>query len=824
MYPAVLSLALAIALFCGLCSSCASPPSKAPAGVLVAGRAVITSDDDGVTFAQDKAVVRLPWATVHLGFVDEVKRTINYDPWGIIGGSPLLKAPGSLEWRAPTGLVRSGTGVVLDYGDGVSLRATVKADGGNDGAFLTDLTISGGGLRVAFVRFATLVAAGEPIYGLGEFIDTVNQRGTVRAMQVEADGATEAPDNNARVPVPFFQGPSGWGVFLDTFRPIAFDVAKESSDRVTSYVDVAFAADQTVPVRVFLGASSAEVMAHFNARVGRPALPPPWATGPWFWRDESKNQAEVEADLDAIRRVGLAASGYWIDRPYATEVNTFDFEPAQFPNPRALGPRANTLGMRLAIWHVPYLNEKVEATRALVNEATVGAFYPPVSGFLLNRWGRPIDLTNERARAFWKGKLQAYADLGIEGYKLDYAEDVAPGLSAVRNEWRFSDGSDERTMHAIYTDLYHGTYAEMLPPGGGFLLVRRGYAGDQAKGVVVWPGDLDATFAMHGERAIDGAEPYVSVGGLPAAFRGGLSLAASGFPLYAADTGGYRHSPPDGELLARWAQASSLFFAMQIGNSANTVPWEFNAERGITEETLAIVRASTILFLRLHPFRWSLLTDYRAGGALPLAPLGLLDPALAQEEEEVLIGGVLLGAPILHRGIRERDVVLPKGRWLDWTALTFHEGSVHVQAALNTLPLFQRAGSIIPMARATVKTLAPAADPSVDSFANEPGRLSVRVVPGAAASFKVYDGLVLAWEDGADCTFTAQGGTGAWKGVDLEVLGDGRSVLGITADGVALGLLADDGALDASEQGFVVNGARVRVKSMARRIGVSRGP
>jgi alpha-D-xyloside xylohydrolase len=805
----VLAALFALPVAAPACIAKESPP---PAAV-EAGGAVAQVDDRLVLFTRGGTLVGFPVAALELGFVEEVKRTVNYDPYAIVSGSPLAKPPGSLEWRAPRGIARVGAVLTLDYGDGVTLEASVGSDG--EGAFVVDMRVRGGAPRVAYLRFNATVPGGEPIFGLGEHLDAVNQRGLLRAMQLELDSKTEGPDNDARVPVPFLVAPSGYGLFVDSWRPMTVDVAKAAPDTIGVIVDVAFAPEQRVPLRVFLGDTPSDAIARFNARVGKPTRPPAWATGPWFWRDENTGTAQVEADLDAIRAGDLAASGYWVDRPYATEVNTFDFATPAFAGAARISPKANALGMRTALWHVPYLDEQAAATKALLDEATRAGYYAPVTGVLLNRWGKPLDLTNAAARAWWQGKLRAYRDLGFEGFKLDYAEDVAPGLASARNEWRFSDGSDERTMHAGYTDLYHRTYREVLPAEGGFLLVRRGYAGDQAKGVIVWPGDLDATFARHGERTTKGGDTYLSVGGLPAAFKAGLSLATSGFPLYAADTGGYRHSPPDGELLARWAQASSLFFAMQTGNSASTVPWEPDPANGVSAETLALVRASTILFTRLHPFRWSLLAAYEAGGALPLAPLGLVDPALAAEEEEVLLGGVLLGAPVLHRGVTERDVVFPRGRWLDLATLTFHEARARVPAPLDRLPLFQRAGSVVPMARPSVRTLAPATDPAVDSFANDPGRLHARVVPGSAATFTMYDGTKLAWEDGATSVLACTPGGVAWKGLEVEVLGDARPVVSANAGGAALARLPDEAALDAAEEGYVQIGARVRVKAKA---------
>ncbi len=205
-------------------------------------------------------------------------------------------------------------------------------------------------------------------------------------------------------------------------------------------------------------------------------------------------------------------------------------------------------------------------------------------------------------------------------------------------------------------------------------------------------------------------------------------------------------------------------------------------------------------------------------------PLGLVDASLAAEEESLLMGGVLLGAPILHGGVTERQVVFPRGRWLDWNSLTFHEGEARVAAPLERLPLFQKAGSIVPLARPSVRTLAPAADPRVDSFANDPGRLHVRVVPGAAAAFTMYDGTALAWEDGAAAAFTSNAGSVAWTGLELEVLGDARPVSAVTSQGATLARIADDAALDGAQEGFVQVGARLRVrtKASAGRIDIAR--
>ena len=95
--------------------------------------------------------------------------------------------------------------------------------------------------------------------------------------------------------------------------------------------------------------------------------------------------------------------------------------------------------------------------------------------------GIPIDLTNPDAFDWWQALIGRYVDIGIEGYKLDYGEDVAAGAGERRLPWLFADGSDERTMQAGYQLFYHRAYAEKLPDDGGFMLCRSATYGDQTK-------------------------------------------------------------------------------------------------------------------------------------------------------------------------------------------------------------------------------------------------------------------------------------------------------------------------------------------------------
>lgn len=685
-----------------------------------------------------------------LGIVDAVSPTANYDPWSFLGAGG--REPSGLRWISPDTVETlpdrgAGTRLLLLYADEFAAELTLTRE--DEGRWRARLDPTDGADRVAWIRIAVRVDREEAFYGLGEFFDRVNQRGALRALQIEID-TLESGYNEAHVPVPFFLGTGGWGLFVESDLPAVFDMASRQDDLVEITIGTGTASPDGLTFHLFAAEHPLDVTRHYYEVTGYPKLPARWALGPWIWRNEVAGETQVRDDVDTIRELDLATTGYWIDRPYASAVNSFDFDPARYDNAPAMIARIQALGFRTALWHTPYLDDQ-PATEALRAEAEMGGFYPEKTGLVLfNDWGRPIDFTNPAARAFWQRELRRYTDLGVEGFKLDYAEDIATGIGRVRNVWAFSDGSDERTMHAEYQRLYHQVYAELLPEDGGFLLCRAGAWGDQVNGTIIWPGDIDATFDRQGDDVDTGTEPYRAVGGLPAAVIASLTLGPSGFAFFGSDTGGYRHDPPDEETFTRWFQHTALSSVMQVGTSSSVVPWEYE-KWGYSKDVLDRYRRYARLHLRLWPYEWTHATRLRDDGRPIQRALGLAYPELGVHPDDTyLFGDDLLVAPVVERGAREREVQLPPGEWLDWWTGEHHEGGrvIAVAAPLDTLPLFVRKGAIIPMLRPTIDTLAPTDEPErVDSYATDPGVLHVRVVPGdEPSSFTLFDGTRLEQE------------------------------------------------------------------------------
>ncbi|MBM4319598.1 MAG: glycoside hydrolase family 31 protein, partial [Deltaproteobacteria bacterium] len=587
--------------------------------------------------------------------------------------------------------------------------------------------------EVAFTRMRFDSPRTEAYYGLGEHFAQVQRRGTVQAMQFEVT-ELESVNNEAHVPIPFFTGNRGWGLFVEERRPGTFDMACLDQ----SAVSATFAADR-LRAHLLADADPLQVVAAYTLLTGAPALPAIWAFAPMQWRNEHRDAAQVLEDARAMRQHRIPGSTIWIDNPWQTAYNTHLFDPERFPDPAGMIRELHGLGYRVVVWSTPYLQE--EAGDAY-QEAVEQGYFVDYTAFF-TKFGKLVDLTNPGAVDLWKRLIGRVTSLGVEGFKLDYGEDVQIGTGQLRLRHLFHNGEDERTMHHGYQLFYHRPYAESLPAEGGFVLSRSGTYGDQALSTTIWPGDLDNDFRRYGEER--------HVGGLPSAIIGGLTLSASGFPLYASDIGGFRHGRPTAEVLLRWAAYASLLPIMQLGGGGtNHNPWDFAAhgdEPRYDEETLRVYRRFAQLHMELFPYAYTLAEQARRTGMPVTRPFGLVYPQDGRHPDFVfLVGEDLLAAPSPD-GRAEVEVPLPQGRWLDWFSgeVASGRGSVVRAVPLDEVPLYLAEGGIVPLLRPGVDTLATAVVAGVDSWAARPGPLGARLFPGPRPRERtVFDGARIA--------------------------------------------------------------------------------
>lgn len=799
-------------------------PAVEPLRLAFDETSAIVADADGALRIerQGETLLALPLDTFELGLVPALADDLAYDPYyfepeAVPAG--IFTPPDGLTW------VRPERGLPSVTSDG-TLRVELTYPGGHTGSVSFTSPAPGrlaahwqgpadGGLPVYF-RLRPRASADEGFYGLGHYLDFVEHRGRVRAMQIEVN-PLESSINEANVPVPLLIGTKGWGLFVASRRPGVFAVATEADDLIKATFGVGPAYGDGLDFHIFAAGHPLDILRSYYEVTGFPRLPATWGFGPVIWRNEVDGQEAVIDDLNTIRDLDLATTAYWIDRPYASGESSFDFDPTKYDDPAAMIAQAHAKGFRMALWHVPYLNPDPQsvATAALHAEALEKGYFPVKSGTAAGPWGGPIDYTNPEAFAWWQDHLRAYTDMGIEGYKLDYAQEIQVGVFGVRLPWEFHDGQDERTMHVWSQYLYHKMYAELLPEDGGYLLCRTGTWGDQVHGTIIWPGDIDANFAHQGDVLVDPHEKhptdppktYVAVGGLPGAVVAGSTLSASGFPFFASDTGGYRHAPPDQETFTRWFEHTALSPAMQVGTRTNDLPWAFGDDAQLIPELVALYKRYARLHLRLFPYIWTYAKRIATDGRPIQRALGFAFPELGVHPSDVyMLGDFLLVAPVIEAGATTKSVMLPPGEWVDWWTGTRYEGArqTTLPAPLETIPFLVQAGAPIPLLRPTIDTLSPVEDPdAIDSLATSKGLLYARVATGTVGGFVLDDGTRLfqstesgkvrvSWTPGKDYN----------EGIVFEVFGlKIQPTQVLDAKGAALQNAATPEALEALEEG-----------------------
>ena len=259
---------------------------------------------------------------------------------------------------------------------------------------------------------------------------------------------------------------------------------------------------------------------------------------------------------------------------------------------------------------------------------------------------------------------------------------------------------------------------------------------------------------------------------------------------------------------------------MQIGTNSNDVAWEPTAENGFDQEMLDWYREYVRLHLRLWPYEWTLAQQITETGHPIQRPLGLQFPDLGTHPDDIyMFGPDLLVAPVVERGARSKEVVFPPGAWVDWFNGEKHEpGTRDVAAPLGKLPLFQRVGSIVPLLRPTIDTLAPTGQPGrVDSYATTPGVLYPRVAAGEPSSIELFDGTMLGQEaSGGNISLSAEQGSQFVHGFVFELVAFGDTApASVTSDGATLPERDSLAGLEGNDAGWffdAADGGRLFVK------------
>lgn len=591
--------------------------------------------------------------------------------------------------------------------------------------------------------------AADHFYGTGERGTALDKRGLIFESYNTQRGGYETPLPTMNINVPLLCSTNGYALYFDNFSRGIFDLGGTDSTTF-SYT----AAEGEIPVYVMAAPSIPGQLEKYTWLTGRQPLPPRWAFGFIQSKNRYESEAEVRSIARTIRERGFPCDAIVLDLAWFKHMGDLAWDTTAWPTHRKLVDDLLADGIKTVLITEPYI---VQPSTGFVQAAGKGFLATDSTGkpFLLERWwscrgcaAALLDMTNPDARLWWWSRHPAAFGTSVAGIWTDLGEPERHP-----REMRHYLGMAE-SIHNVYNLLWAQTIFDgfnTLRPGKRVLnLTRSGFAGIQRYGVLTWSGDVARSF-----------------GGLSVQLPMLLNMGMSGIAYHGSDLGGYARMRTTPELYIRWMQFGTFSPTARAHGAGENVhgyptePWMFGPEaERISREYIRLRYA-------LLPYIYTLARENFVAG-MPLArPLFFADPSdtrLLNDASSYLWGDAFLVSPVVEPGAREKTVYFPRGKWIDfWTDEVVTGGdSIRVSAPLDRMPLFVRAGSIIPMAPVMSHT----DERQVDT-------LIIRVYPTTATadSFALYedDGESLDYQHGA-FALTTLSQTRIYGGKDAELV------------------------------------------------------
>ncbi len=593
----------------------------------------------------------------------------------------------------------------------------------------------------------------EKYYGFGERTSLLNKRGR-RYQNWTRDpyyfNADHGPGtDNMYQAIPFFMAlrPSlgGYGLFLNNTHHTTLDM-----DSLTKGLMSLEAKGGELDYYFIYGPEPAAILEGYTTITGQAPLPPRWSLGYQQCRWSYYPESTVMKLAEEFRQRRIPVDTIVLDIDYMQGYRVFTWDRERFPDPKEMNDELAQQGFKVITIIDPGVKHDPGNYKAFDEGVEEKYFIQKADGELFTGYVWPDksvfpDYTKPEVRQWWGDMHKTLLESGVRGIWNDMNE---PAM----NNLPFSDpngvpahipldapqgNADEQTTQAEVHNLFgylmnRSSYEGLLrlrPDERPFVLTRSGFAGIQ-KYAAVWMGD-NCSLWEHLEMSM----PQLC----------GMGL--SGVSFVGVDIGGFSFAGSP-ELFARWIQLGA-FYPFSRGHSAlgtpQKEPWIWG------EETENITRKYLELRYRLLPYLYTCFWENSQTGAPIFRPLLYQfwqDPATLDLSDQVMVGDGLMLAPVYRPGVNHRAVYLPSGVWYDWWSSARYasdQGQTILQAApLDTMPLYIRGGSILPLG------------PVMQYSDEKPlDRLTLEIYPNTqgVASGQLYedDGLSFAYQNGDFC-------------------------------------------------------------------------
>lgn len=554
--------------------------------------------------------------------------------------------------------------------------------------------------------FFNIYGSHEGLYGLGQHQAGVwNYRGE----------SVDISQDNSNISIPFMVSSKGYGLYWNNDSRSRFD------NRFANYLYVSSEVADVIDYYFFYGPELDTVVADYRELTGQAPLFGRWAYGFWQCKNRYKSQDEI---LDIAKQYrdkhipvdNIVQDWFWWNRKGEFEFNK------NYPDPKAMVDTLHRENFHLMISVWPFF-EPGSKNYDYMNE----------HGWFVDKfkYAKPpyhtdamavYDATNPDARKYYWDQIdQSLFKIGVDAWWMDTTEPETEGQeeNILLNHKLFA-GSGNRYVN-VYPLLDTGAVYDGQRSASDkkrvYILSRSAFSGEQRNAVTAWSGDVNSDFVTFRRQ-------------IPA----GLNFALSGIPYWTTDIGGFVFGNPDDpafrELFIRWFQFGTFSPIFRVHGTRNP---DHNELWSYGPDAQKILVNFDRLRYRLLPYIYSLAWKTTSAGDTPMRPLVMdfrNDVRAQNIGDQFMFGPAILVNPVTDPGATSRGLYLPSAKWYDFWSGTAVEGghTVEADAPLERIPLYVRAGSILPMGPEMEWSTEKPADP-----------IELRVYRGADGDFTLYE-------------------------------------------------------------------------------------
>ncbi len=577
--------------------------------------------------------------------------------------------------------------------------------------------------------------------------------------------------------VPFVVSTQGYGLVWDNPSKTTVDLAfngqnvwsSEVGDRVSYFVIAGETSDEIYAgYRLLTGVSHMLPRAVYGYIQSKAIYPTQQQT-----LDVAKEYREKKLPLDVIV----------VDFLNMTRQGEMDLDPRRWPDPAAMNRELHAMDVRtlLSVW--PHFSKGTQFYDMLLSKGWLVLTLDgkPDHGGYKDVIGPNLDTTNpEAAKWFWEQIRDRY----VKPYGFDYIwlDETEPDVDPAKDVFSIGSGTRYYNVYPLLhtASVYEGFRRDFGDSRRVMILARAAYLGAQRNGTVFWSSDIVSTWDM-----------------LKRSVPAGLNFTATGLPYWDTDIAGFfspslpldyhaEHTPLiDGsdvrgtignyedypELFVRWFQWAAFQPVMRAhGERNHNEVWSYG------KQAEPILAKYLKLRYQLLPYTYSVAYRSYQTGAPYMRALFMdfpQDPNAANIPDEYMYGPAFLVAPVTEQGATHRTVYLPAGcDWYNyWTSERLHGGqTIEADAPIDTLPLFVKAGSIVPLGSEVQSAQQPQTITSVRVYPGANGKFTIFQDDGNTYEYEKSGGRLtnLSWDDSTHQL--KHEGEPAWSGSDSSIV------------------------------------------------------